>query len=163
MKTQREDLQRPSGSRPNLQERAKGIHVWLVLWKATHAVEQNAQASVAQLELGLTDFAVLEALLHKGPQPVNTIGKRVLLTSGSITTAIDRLESKGLVHRRSHAEDRRTRVVHLTEEGRRVIECAFELHAKDMEETMGVLDAGERIELVRLLKKLGRYAEAKLQ
>lgn len=163
MKTQEEDLQQPSRSRRNLQDRVKGIHVWLVLWKATHAVERNAQASVTQLELGLTDFAVLEILLHKGPQPVNTIGKGVLLTSGSITTAIDRLESRGLVHRRSHPEDRRTRVVHLTEEGQRVIERAFEVHAQDMEETMEVLNAGERIELVRLLKKLGRYAEAKLQ
>ena len=40
----------------------------------------------------MSDFAVLEALLHKGAQPVNVIGKRVFLTSGSITTAIDRLE-----------------------------------------------------------------------
>lgn len=146
-----------------MQDRAKGIHVWLVFWKATDAVEQNAQASVAQLELGLTHFAMLEALIHKGPQPINTIGKRALLTSGSITTAIDRLELKGLVHRRSHVEDRRTWVVHLTEEGRRVIEHAFELHAQDMEEPMEVLNTGERIELVRLRKKLGRYAEAKLQ
>lgn len=35
---------------------------------------------------------VLEALLHKGPLPVNALGEKVLLTSGSITTAVDRLE-----------------------------------------------------------------------
>jgi MarR family 2-MHQ and catechol resistance regulon transcriptional repressor len=64
--------------------------VWLVLWKAARAVEQNAVNSVSRLDLGLSDFAVLEVLFHKGPQPVNVIGKRVLLTSGSITTAIDR-------------------------------------------------------------------------
>lgn len=143
--------------------RVEGTYVWLVLWKASHAVEQNARASVAQLGLGLTDFAVLEILLHKGPQPVNTIGKRVLLTSGSTTTAIDRLESKDLVHRGLHPEDRRTRVVHLTEDGRRLIERAFQLHAQDMEETVEVLNNRERVELVRLLKKLGRHAEAKLQ
>jgi len=153
------------GSRDNrtVKERAKATHVWLVLWKASHAVEQNARASVAQLELGLTDFAVLEMLLHKGPQPVNTIGKRVLLTSGSITTAIDRLESRDLVHRMPHPQDQRTRMVHLTAEGRRVIARAFQVHARDMEETVKVLNSEERIELVRLLKKLGRYAEAKRQ
>lgn len=159
----KKDSQPASRDSRSAKERAKATHVWLVLWKASHAVEQNARASVAKLELGLTDFAVLEMLLHKGPQPVNTIGRRVLLTSGSITTAIDRLESRDLVYRTGHPEDRRTRMVHLTEEGRRVIERAFQLHARDMEEMAKVLNSQERIELVRLLKKLGRYAEAKAQ
>src|SRR5258708_40212975 len=64
-----------------------------------------------------SDFAVLEALLHKGPLPVNEIGKKILLTSGSITVAIDRLETKGLVQRRASGTDRRGRIVHLTKEG----------------------------------------------
>lgn len=54
-------------------------------------------------------------------------------------------------------------MVHLTDEGRRVIERAFQLHTQDMEETIEVLNTRERIELIRLLKKLGRCAEAKLQ
>jgi MarR family transcriptional regulator, 2-MHQ and catechol-resistance regulon repressor len=159
----KKDSEAASEHSRSAKDRSKATHVWLVLWKASHAVERQARASVAQLELGLTDFAVLEMLLHKGPQPVNTIGKRVLLTSGSITTAIDRLESRGLVHRMPHPEDQRTRMVHLTGEGRRVIQRAFQLHARDMEETVKVLNSKERIELVRLLKKLGRYAEAKRQ
>jgi MarR family 2-MHQ and catechol resistance regulon transcriptional repressor len=137
-------------------------HVWLVLWKAARAVEQNAITSVAALGLGLSDFAVLEVLLHKGPQPVNVIGKNILLTSGSITTAIDRLESRKLVHRTAHPEDRRARLVELTETGKRLVECAFRQHARDMEETMAVLTTGERLELIRLLKKVGLFAAAKL-
>src|SRR5260370_27735342 len=97
------------------------IHVWLVLWRAAHAIEQNAIASVLGLGLGLSEFAVLEVLLHKGPQPVNVIGKKVLLTSGSITAAIDRLESRNLVHRTIDPQDGRARIVHLTETGKRLI------------------------------------------
>jgi MarR family 2-MHQ and catechol resistance regulon transcriptional repressor len=78
-----------------------GVHVFLVMWKALHAVEAYAQRSVAELEMCGSDFAVLEALLHKGPLPINELGKKVLLTSGSITVAVDRLESKGLVERRA--------------------------------------------------------------
>ena len=63
--------------------------IWIVLWKAAHAIEQNAVRSVSALGLGLSEFAVLEVLLHKGPQPVNVIG--------SITAAVERLESKKLV------------------------------------------------------------------
>lgn len=132
-----------------------GIHVWLILWKAAHAIEQNALSSVSALGLGLSDFAVLEVLLHKGPQPVNKIGRKILLTSGSITTAIDRLESRKLVRRMSDPEDRRARLVELTPKGRDLIECAFRQHALDMEETMAVLPPEERAELIRILKKVG--------
>jgi MarR family transcriptional regulator, 2-MHQ and catechol-resistance regulon repressor len=133
-------------------------HVWLVLWKAARAVEQNAINSVSRVGLGLSDFAVLEALLHKGPQSVNVIGKRILLTSGSITTAIDRLEARKLVQRTPHPEDQRARLVQLTARGKRIIEDAFRQHALDMEETMAVLTPGERLELTRLLKKVGIFA-----
>jgi MarR family transcriptional regulator, 2-MHQ and catechol-resistance regulon repressor len=138
-------------------------HVWWVLWKAAHAIEQNAVRSVSALGLGLSEFAVLEVLLQKGPQPVNVIGKRVLLTSGSITAAVDRLESKKLVRRIADAGDLRARIVQLTETGRRLIERAFQQHARDMQETMAVLRSSERTELVRLLKKVGMWAAARLE
>jgi MarR family transcriptional regulator, 2-MHQ and catechol-resistance regulon repressor len=137
-------------------------HVWLVLWKAAHAIEQNAIRSVSALGLGRSDFAVLEVLLHKGPQPVNIIGRKVLLTSGSITAAVDRLESRKLLWRTADSRDRRTRIVQLTDTGRRLIERAFEKHATDLEETMAVLRSAERVELVRLLKKVGMWAAARL-
>jgi MarR family 2-MHQ and catechol resistance regulon transcriptional repressor len=142
--------------------REAATRVWLVLWKAAHAIEQNAIRSVSALGLGPSDFAVLEVLLHKGPQPVNIIGRKVLLTSGSITAAVDRLESRKLVRRTADPKDRRSRIVELTEAGRRLIERAFQKHAMDMEETMAVLRPSERAELVRLLKKVGMWAAARL-
>src|SRR6185295_2472250 len=102
-----------------------GVHVWLVLWKAAQAVEAYAKTSIVDLEMCGSDFAVLEALLHRGSLPINEIGRKVLLTSGSITVAVDRLEDKGLVERRASANDRRARIVHLTTEGRQLINRAF--------------------------------------
>jgi MarR family 2-MHQ and catechol resistance regulon transcriptional repressor len=139
------------------------IHVWLVLWRAAHAIEQNAIQSVLGLGLGLSEFAVLEVLLHKGPQPVSIIGKKVLLTSGSITAAIDRLESKNLVRRVADPQDRRARIVHLTEAGKQLIKNGVQRHAMDLEETLAVLRPGERAELVRLLKKAGLWAAARIE
>src|SRR5436190_4253054 len=106
-----------------------GVHVFLVLWKAARAVEAYAEKSISDLKICGSDFAVLEALLHKGPLPVNEIGRKVLLTSGSITVAVDRLEAKALVERRAHGTDRRARMVHLTKEGRKVITRAYTDHA----------------------------------
>jgi MarR family 2-MHQ and catechol resistance regulon transcriptional repressor len=141
---------------------ASATRLWLILWKATRAVEQNAVNSVAGLGLGLSDFAVLEALLHRGPQPVNAIGRKVLLTSGSITSAIDRLESRKLVRRTVDPGDSRSRIVDLTAAGRTLITKAFEQHVCDMEQTLAVLKSSERLELVRLLKKAGMWAAARL-
>jgi hypothetical protein len=72
-----------------------GVHVFLVLWKAASAVQAYAEKSISALEMCGGDFAVLEALLHKGALPVNEIGRKVLLTSGSIT-AVDRLKQRPL-------------------------------------------------------------------
>ena len=142
--------------------REAATHIWLVLWKAAHAIEQNAMRSVSALGLGSSDFAVLEVLLHKGPQPVNVIGRKVLLTSGSITAAVDRLESRKLVRRTADLTDGRGRIVQLTKAGRRLIMRAFQKHARDMEETIAVLSSRERAELVRMLKKVGMWAAARL-
>src|SRR5207244_10166799 len=142
--------------------RGAATRVWLVLWKAFRAIDQNASRSLSVLGLGHSDFAVLEVLLHKGPQPVNIIGRKVLLTSGSITAAVDRLESRKLLRRTADPKDRRSRIVQLTATGRHLIERAFQKHALDMEETMAVLRSGERVELVRLLKKVGMWAAARL-
>lgn len=136
-----------------------GVHVFLVLWKAARAVEAYAEKSISQLEMCGSDFAVLEALLHKGPLPINEIGKKVLLTSGSITVAVDRLETKGLVERRAHGSDRRARIAHLTKEGRKLITRVYADHAADMEQLASAsLTRAERETLIRLLKKIGYEA-----
>ena len=144
-------------------EQESATHVWLVLYKASRAVERNALSSIASLNLGLSDFAVLELLLHKGPQPVNRLGRKVLLSSGSITAAVDRLEARGLLTRTVDPEDLRSRIVQLTAAGRKLTEQAFAKHVADMEETMAVLRPREREDLVRLLKKVGLWAEARAE
>jgi len=133
-----------------------GAHTWLVLWRATRSLEARALRSISETGLGASDFGVLEMLLHKGPQPVNVIGRKVLLTPGSITTAVDRLAARGLVERRDDPSDRRVRRVHLTEHGRRLIGPAWARHEADLEEAVAVLTHAERAALVSLLRKLGR-------
>jgi MarR family 2-MHQ and catechol resistance regulon transcriptional repressor len=137
-----------------------GPYIRLVLWKAAKAVEKVDRASIAQTGLGLSDFTIMEALLHKGPLPINQIGEKVLLTSGSMTAAVDRMEARGLVRRFQDPSDGRCFYVHLTKKGRQTIKTAFATHAKNLEKIAGVLSNSERKELVRLLKKIGLFAES---
>jgi MarR family 2-MHQ and catechol resistance regulon transcriptional repressor len=134
----------------------EGVHLWLLLSKATKTVELQARRSVQKTGLGLSDFGVLEALLHKGPLPVNALREKVLLSSGSMTAAVDRLERSSLVERTATPNDRRSRIVHLTEKGSKLISELFREHARDMERAFSRLDKAERDTLADLLRKLGR-------
>jgi len=134
------------------------VHIWLVLMKAFQALMPHAAESIERTELGDSDFRVLEALLHKGPLPVNTVGPKVWLTPGSISVAVDRLVKKGLVSRKDHPRDRRVRQVELTAKGRALIMRGFREHAAAMEKVISVLSKNERLTLLRLLKKLGKHA-----
>src|SRR5216684_4663086 len=131
-----------------------GTHLWLVLMKAHRVLERLAMRSIELSEVGLSDFAVMEMLLHKGPQPVNEIGRRVELTSGAITTAVDRLESRGLVTREAHPSDRRARIVRLTSAGEEQAAKVFAIHKAAMDLVASELWKTERATLIELLKKL---------
>jgi MarR family 2-MHQ and catechol resistance regulon transcriptional repressor len=132
--------------------------IWLVLSRCHRALSQIAERSIEEAGLCLSDFAALEALLHKGPLTITEIQGKVLLASGSMTAAIDRLERKGLIRRGPAPRDRRAKLLHLTPEGKRVVEAAFSRHAAELESGMAVLNPSERRELYALVKKLGLFA-----
>ena len=137
--------------------------LWLVITKSYRVLSLLAEQSIANAGLCLTDFAALEALLHKGPLTISQIQEKVLLASGSMTAAIDRLEKLGLVVRKASPSDRRARVVELTAEGKRLAASCFEQHAKDLEALMSALSEKEMQQLYGSLKKLGLLAAEKLE
>ena len=138
-------------------------HVWLVMMKAMRALTRYAAAGIEETGLGLSDFGVLEVLLHKGPLPVNTIGPIVDLTAGSISIAVDRLVEKGLVSRVESAEDRRVRIVALTPRGKDLIVPAFRKHAGQMKRVFSELSPKELRVLEEALKKAGKRAAALME
>lgn len=146
---------------PNKLSNAKlSLKLFTVLHRSTVAVQRPAWQQIQQAGLGPSDFAVLEVLLHKGSLPISTIGSKILLTNGSMTTAVDRLAAKGLVERLEHESDRRTKIVSLTSKGRALIEPIFVEHAAVIEAATAGLTYDEKLQFVELAKKLGKYAEA---
>ena len=137
--------------------------LWLVILKSYRVLSLLAEQSIANTGLCLTDFAALEALLHKGPLTITQIQEKVRLASGSMTAAVDRLEKLGLVVRKSSPSDRRARVLELTAKGKRLAASSFEKHAKDIEALMSPLSEKEMERLHGSLKKLGLLAAEKLE
>src|SRR3954452_24557395 len=140
------------------QTKRNAAQLWIVLARCHRAVSALAERSIDGLGLCLSDFMALEALLHKGPLTISDIQAKVLLASGSMTAAVDRLEKRGLVIRKTTASDRRARLLELTPEGRLMIERAFKEHAADLENVMPVLETDPKETLYAGLKKLGQFA-----
>jgi MarR family 2-MHQ and catechol resistance regulon transcriptional repressor len=136
------------------------VHAWLVMIKAMQAITRYALAGLEKSGLGDSDFRVLEALLQKGPLPVNVIGPKVNLTPGSISVAVDRLVAKGLVTRVESSQDRRVRIVALTPRGKSVTAPIFKQHVATMEKVFAGLSSDELRQFERQLKHIGRQAES---
>jgi MarR family 2-MHQ and catechol resistance regulon transcriptional repressor len=135
-----------------------GAYIRLIFGKANKAITHVDRKSITRTGLNVSDFSILEALLHKGPMPINTVGEKVLLTSGSMTAAANRLVSKGLVERVRDLVDGRCFYLHLTETGHNLIDGAYQRHSENLDKIFECLDENERAALVRLLKKLGHHA-----
>jgi MarR family transcriptional regulator, 2-MHQ and catechol-resistance regulon repressor len=133
--------------------------LWLVLARAYGSMVNYIEGAIAAQGLGLSDFMVLEVLLHKGPLTISAIGQKILLASASMTSAIDRLEKRGLVRRKSCDSDRRIRFVELTDSGKVFIEEIYARHVKDLEAvTVGLCEEERRV-IYEGLKKVGLAAK----
>lgn len=131
------------------------LRAWIVLARSYHTIERAVSRDAASHGLTIAQFAVLEALYHKGPLPLGRIGSLLLVTAGNITYVVDQLERRELVRRERKSKDRRVVVASLTTEGRALIDDIFPRHARFVAGLFDVLDPPEQAELRRLLKKLG--------
>ncbi len=145
---------------PELPEKpVSAARVWLVLAKAHRAMAEFVEKSVQDQHLCLSDFMVLEALLHKGPLPLSALGNKVLLKNASITSAVDRLEKRGFVARRNIELDRRVRVAELTELGEEFAKELYLRHEAQLEELLRDISEADRKRLHDGMKVLGLTVE----
>jgi len=137
--------------------------LWLVMMKAHSSIATYVEQTIAAQNLCLSDFIVLEVLLHKGPLTMSVIAEKVSLANASMTSSIDRLEEREFVQRVESSTDRRSRIVDLTPTGRRFINGIFSQHVEDLERITSVLTPSEQDTLYRLLKKVGLTAKDEVQ
>lgn len=122
------------------------------------SIHEHLRRQVEAHGLTLTEFGVLEALLHKGPLPHGDIADRVLLASSSITYVIDKLEDRNLLRRRPSEEDRRVKIAELTPDGREKIETAFPKHASLINDLMADLSLEEKRTAASVLRRIEHSA-----
>jgi len=131
------------------------LRLFVVLSKASRVITERALRDMKLYGLSPTEFTVLELLYHKGEFPLQQIGSKILMTSGSITYNIDKLERKGLIKRIPCEVDRRVIYAHLTEDGKQLIDQIFPIHAKAIQRIMHGLSTEEKEAVIPLIKRLG--------
>lgn len=139
------------------------LKLWVVLARAFDSVERHSRASIARFGLGTTEFGVLEALYHKGEQPVCDVQRRILVESSSTTYVVDKLVRRGLVRRRHSTADRRVILLSLTSAGRRLMRDIFPSHAAAIRHAVAALSPREQARAARLLRNLGLGASERLE
>ncbi|WP_399201224.1 MarR family winged helix-turn-helix transcriptional regulator [Sutcliffiella deserti] len=142
----------------NRNEIDASLKLFIVLSRAFRAINDKANQSIQRFDLNPTEFAVLELLYHKGDQPLQQIGGKILLASGSITYVVDKLEGKGLLARKACPKDRRVTYAHITESGKSLLQDIFPKHEERIHELLQGITTDEKEQAITLIKKLGYFA-----
>jgi DNA-binding MarR family transcriptional regulator len=133
----------------------------------THTIQRITRLSLLQAAsfvrvfapygVSFGEYLVLAALRRAGPpyrMNPTALFNSVILSSGAMTNRLDRLEEMGLVERLPDPDDRRGRLVGLTDKGRALVDAAVVDHLENEERLLSALDADERDQLAGLLRKL---------
>lgn len=141
-------------------EEELSLKLFVVLARAYQAIQKQVAKDIKNYGLNQTEFAVLELLYHKGEQPIQMIGQKVLLASSSITYVVDKLEKKNFLERRACPTDRRVTFAVITEDGKKHMDHHFPKHREALNEIFGGLSDEEKETMIKQLKKLGFHAES---
>jgi MarR family 2-MHQ and catechol resistance regulon transcriptional repressor len=133
--------------------RALGTYVKLM--RAAESITSRVHKHLSSVGLTVSQFGVLEAIYHLGPLSQKDLGQKILRSSGNITLVIDNLEKRRLVRRERNPADRRIFIVHLTDEGQKLIRNIFPSHAALIASELSVLNATDQKTLGNLCKKVG--------
>jgi MarR family transcriptional regulator, 2-MHQ and catechol-resistance regulon repressor len=136
------------------------LKLFVTLSKAHRAITDLVKEDIKKYGLNTTEFAVLELLYHRGDQPLQQIGQRILLASGSITYVVDKLEEKELLQRKPCPKDRRITYATITDKGHTLLDEIFPKHQIRLNEIFAGLNMDEKQEAIELTKKLGLYADS---
>lgn len=136
-------------------EEKKTLNAFIKLMRATETLNARLNRHLAESDLTVSQFGVLEALYHLGPLNQKALGEKLLKSGGNITLVIDNLEKCGFVQRKDNPEDRRSVLIHLTPKGKKFIDAFFPQHLKQIQKEFEVLTGKEKEELARICKKLG--------
>lgn len=139
----------------------KTVKLYYTLINTAQIINERVDKPVEVHGLNQTEFAVLQLLYFKGAQPLQKIGQLILLSSGSITYVVDKLESKELLERSACSLDRRVTYAQLTDDGNNLLNKIFPDYKRRIYKVMATLSEDDQTILLTYLQKLMNSLEKK--
>jgi MarR family transcriptional regulator, 2-MHQ and catechol-resistance regulon repressor len=127
---------------------------FLMLMQTSKAIQERIRDEMAKNNLSITEFSVLEVLFYHGKQTIQQIGNRILISSGSMTYVIDKLEQKGIIKRNDCREDRRVIHITLTAEGMEMMENIMPKYKNMVDSFFGDLTGYDHEMMITFLRKV---------
>ncbi|WP_081772862.1 MarR family winged helix-turn-helix transcriptional regulator [Bacillus sp. EB01] len=127
---------------------------FIVLMKTAKGIHEKVREQMLMYKLNVTEFSVLEVLYQKGTLTIQQICQNVLISSGSMTYVIDKLEKRGLLKRNACPNDRRAIHISLTQDGLNLMDTIMPKYLDMVDGLFEALDHEEAETFLKLLKKV---------
>ena len=124
------------------------------LVSAYQAFERYSAPDLRSMGLTMTQFDVIATLGNQPPMTCKELGEKTLVTKGTLTGVLERLESKGILERKLNPEDARSQMIGLTSEGQKLFEKVFPAHLQHLDKAFNQLSTKELAELSNALQTL---------
>ncbi len=136
----------------------RALDAYIKLMRAADSVTARVTRALSAHNLTISQFGILEALMHLGELHQNELGHKLLKSSGNITLVVDNLEKRGLITRERSTDDRRFVWVRLTKDGEAYIQKVFPEIVTVIAHSMVVLSPFEQEKMAEYLKQVGLSA-----
>lgn len=136
-----------------IDENKLALSTLITFTRAEHIIHKKELETIKESGLTTAQFAVLEVLYNKGDLKICEIIEKILTTSGNITVVIKNLEKDGLVKKNLDPKDKRSTIISITDNGKKIIEDILPNHINNISRIFNVLTDEEKIILKNILKK----------
>ncbi len=144
-----------SAKKTSMKKVDQALNAWIKLARAFSTINRKSIDHLRPYKITQPQFLVIEALGHLGPLKVGELCDKMLVSGGNMTLVLDNLEKLKYIERTNNKEDRRSLIVQLTKDGKKVFDKLFPDQAEYLTAMMSVLNADELKHLGGLSKKLG--------
>ena len=137
----------------------RALDAYIKLMRAADSVTSRVTNALAPHNLTVSQFGILEALMHLGEMNQHDLGQKLLKSSGNITLVVDNVEKRGLIQRVRGTDDRRFMWVTLTKAGDEFIRKVFPQIVPIITDSMVVLSPFEIDKMAEYLKQIGHRCQ----
>lgn len=131
------------------------------LHRVCNEIDRRSSQLVSKYNLSLGQFAVLEALYHKGDLSVGEVQRKILSSSGTMPVIIRNLEKRGYLEKTVDVMDKRKNILHITDKGKNLMKVIFPLNKELIKEAMSSWSREEQEFMLKTLKKFGEWIKWK--